>query len=54
MILLNAMFLHQLLQNVLILNILTDFTLFLLVCLTFYHKERGAMTFYFNHNENLL
>ena len=54
MILFNAMFLHQPLQNVLIFNILTDFTLFLLVCLTFYYKTSGTMTFYIKHDENLL
>ena len=37
MILSNAMFLHQPLQNVLIFNILTDFTLFLLACLKVYY-----------------
>ena len=46
MILFNAMLLHQPLQNVLIFNILTDFTLFLLVCLKFYYKTCGTMTFY--------
>ena len=54
MLLFNAMFLHQPLQNVLIFNILTDFTLFLLVCLTFYYKTSGTMTFYIKHDENLL
>ena len=54
MILFNAMFLHQPLQNVLIFNILTDFTLFLLVCLKFYYKTSGTMTFYIKHHENLL
>ena len=39
MILFNAMLLHQPLQNVLIFNVLTDFTLFLLVCLKFYYKR---------------
>ena len=53
-ILFNAMFLHQPLQNVLIFNILTDFTLFLLVCLKFYYKTSGTMTFYIKHHENLL
>ena len=48
------MFLHQPLQNVLIFNILTDFTLFLLVCLKFYYKTSGTMTFYIKHHENLL
>ena len=38
MILFNAMLLHQPLKNVLVFNILTDFTLFLLVCLKFYYK----------------
>ena len=38
MISVNAMFLHQPLQNVLIFDILTDFTLFFLVCLKFYYK----------------
>ena len=37
MILSNAMFLHQPLQNVLIFNIFTDFTLFLLACLKVYY-----------------
>ena len=54
MVLFNAMFLHQPLQNVLIFNILTDFTLFLLVCLKFYYKTSGTMTFYIKHHENLL
>ena len=54
MILFNAMFLHQPLQNVVIFNILTDFTLFLLVCLKFYHKTSATMTFYIKHHENLL
>ena len=36
-LLFNAMFLHQPLQNVYIFNILTNFTLFLLVCLKFYY-----------------
>ena len=53
-ILFNAMFLHQPLQNVLIFNILTDFTLFLLVCLKFYYITSGTMTFYIKHHENLL
>ena len=48
MILFNAMLLHQPLQNV------TDFTLFLLVCLKFYYKTCGAMTFYIKQYENLL
>ena len=48
------MFLHQPLQNVLIFNILTDFTLFLLVCLKFYYKTSGTMTFYIKYHENLL
>ena len=54
MILFNAMLLHQPLQNVLIFNSLTDFTLFLLVCLKFYYKTCGAMTFYIKQHENLL
>ena len=53
-ILFNAMFLHQPLQNVLIFNILTDFTLFLLVCLKFYYKTCSTMPFYIKHHENLL
>ena len=53
MILFNAMFLHQPLQNVLIFNILTDFTLFLLVCLKFYYKTSGTMS-YIKHHENVL
>ena len=54
MILFNAMFLHQPLQNVLIFNILTDFTLFLLVCLKFYYKTSRTMAFYIKHHKNLL
>ena len=54
MILFNAMLLHQPLQNVLIFNILTDFTLLLLVCLKFYHKTCGTMTFFIERHENLL
>ena len=54
MILFNAMFLHQLLQKVLIFNILADFTLFVLVYLKFYYKMSGTMTFYIKHRENLL
>ena len=54
MILFNAMLLHQPLQNVLIFNILTDFTLLLLVCLKFYHKTCGTMTFFIEQHENLL
>ena len=50
-ILFNAMFLHQPLQNVLIFNILTDFTLFLLVCLKFYYKTSGTMIFYIKYHE---
>ena len=55
-ILFNAMLLHQPLQNVLIFNILTDFTLFLLVCLKFYfyYKTCGITTFYIKQYENLL
>ena len=54
MILFNVMFLHQPLQNVLIFYILTNFTLFLLVCLKFHYKTSGTMTFYIKHHENLL
>ena len=54
MILFNAMLLHQLLQNVVIFNILSDFTLFLLVCLKFYYKTCGKMTFYIKQHENIL
>ena len=54
MILFNAMLLHQPLQRVLIFNILTDFTLFLLVCLKFYDKTCGTMTFYIKQHQNLL
>ena len=46
MILFNAMLLHQPIQNGLIFYILTDFTLFLLVCL--------KMTFYIKQHKNLL
>ena len=53
MILFNAMFLHQSLRNALIFNILTDFTLFLLVCLIFYYKTCGTMTFYIKRHENI-
>ena len=53
MILFHAMLLHQPLQNVLIFNILTDFTLFLLVCLKFYYKTCSTMTFYIKQHENL-
>ena len=49
MILFTAMFLHQPLQKVLVINILTDFTLFLLVSLKFYYKTCGTMTFYIKH-----
>ena len=45
---------HQPLQNVLIFNILTDFTSFLLACLKFYYKTCGTMTFYIKQHENLL
>ena len=48
-ILFNAMFLHQPLQG-----ILTDFTLFLLICLKVSYKTCGTMTFYIKHHENLL
>ena len=48
------MLLHQPLQNVLILNILTDFDLLLLFCLKFYHKTCGTMTFFIKQHENLL
>ena len=48
------MLLHQPLENVLIFNILTDFTLFLLVCLKFYYKTCGTMTFSIKQHENLL
>ena len=54
MTLFTAMILHQPLQNVLIFNILTDFTLFLLACLKFYFKTCGTMTFYIKHYEHLL
>ena len=54
MISFNAMLLHQPLKNVLIFNVLTDFTLFLLVCLKFYYKTCGTMTFYIKQHENLL
>ena len=50
MILFNAMLLHQPSENVLIFDILTDFTLFLLLCL----KTCGTMTFYIKQHENLL
>ena len=53
-ILFDAMFLHEPLQNVLIFNILTNFTLLLLVCLKFYYKTCGTMTSCFKHHENLL
>ena len=53
-ILFNAMFLHEPLQNVLIFNILTNFTLLLLVCFKFYYKTCGTMTSCFKHHENLL
>ena len=52
-ILFNALFLHQPLQIVLIFNILTDFALFLLVCLKFYYKTCGTMTFCITDHENL-
>ena len=48
------MLLHQPIQNVLIFNILTDFNLFLLVCLKFYYKTCGTMTFYIKEHKNLL
>ena len=54
MILFNAMILDQPLQNVLIFNILRYFTLILLVCLKFYYKTCGTMTFYIKHQEKLL
>ena len=50
----NVMLLHQPLQIVLVFNILTDFTLFLLVCLKFYYKICGIMTFYIKQHENFL
>ena len=50
----NAMLLHQPLQNVLTFNILTDFTFVLLVCLKFYYRTCGRMTFYIKQHENLL
>ena len=56
-IFLNAMLLHQPLQNVLIFNILTDFTLFLLVSLkraVSLYKTCGAMPFYIKQHENPL
>ena len=53
-ILFDAMFLHEPLQNVLIFNILTNFTLLLLVCLKFYYETCGTMTSCFKHHENLL
>ena len=48
------MFLHQPLQNGLIFNILTDFTLFFYVCLKFNYKTCDTMTFYIKLHENLL
>ena len=48
------MLLHQPLQNVLIFNILTDFTLFLLVCLKLCYTTCGTMTFCIKQHENLL
>ena len=54
MTLFNAMLLHQPLQNMLIFNILTGFTLFLLVCLKFHYKTCGTITFYIKQHENLL
>ena len=45
---------HQQLQNVFIFNILTDFTLLLLVCLKFFYKKCGTKTFYIKQHENLL
>ena len=45
MILFNAMLLYQPLQNVLIFNILIDFTFSLLVCLEFYYKTCGTKLF---------
>ena len=53
MILFNAMLLHQPIQNLLIFNILTDFTLSLLVCLKFYYKTCSTMTFYIKQHQNL-
>ena len=50
----NAILLNQLVQNVLVFNILTDFTLFLLICLKFYYKTYRTMTFYIKQHENLL
>ena len=47
------MLLQQPKQNVLNFNILIDFTLFLLVCLKFYHKRCGAMSFYVKPHKNL-
>ena len=46
--------LHQPIQNVLFFNILMDFTLFWLVCLKFYYKRCGTMTFYIKQHKNLM
>ena len=54
MILFSAVLLHRPLQNVLVFDVLTDFTLLLLVCLKFYYKTCGTMTFYIKQHENLL
>ena len=51
MILFNAMLLQQPLQNKLVFNILTGFTLFLLVNLKFYYKTCGKLTFYIKQHE---
>ena len=48
------MLLQQPFQNVLIFNILKDFALSLLVCLKFYYKTCGTMSFYIKQHENLL
>ena len=54
MILFNAMLLCQPIQTELVFNILTNFALFLLVCLKFYCRTCGTMTFYMKQHRNLL
>ena len=51
MVLFNSLLLHQPIQNVLIFNILADFTLFLLVCLKFYYKTCDTITFYIKQHK---
>ena len=53
-ILFNAISIHQPIQNVVMFHILTDFTLFLLVCLKINYYLCGTTTFCIKQNKNLL